>query len=463
MIIQALFRQLSVGVILMMVISLTASARAVSTEEPAFWNLAPTPPMGWNSYDAFGASVTEKEVLANATYIRKHLLSHGWQYVVVDYRWYDARAAKYASGSAPRQMSEVLALTMDSNGRLLPAPSRFPSAIDGHGFRALADKIHALGLKFGIHVMRGIPRQAVLANTPIDGSPFHASEAADPTSTCRWNADMYGVKGNTPAGQAYYDSLFRLYADWHLDFVKVDDLSHPYQADEIEAIRRAIDKCGRSMVFSTSPGETPIQQASHISTHANMWRASGDFWDNWRSLDHAFDLARTWQGIGGPGHWPDLDMIPLGQIGIRSVDGPRTTRFTHDEQITLMSLWCLAPSPLMLGMNLPDNDAWTLSLLTNDEVLGLDQDRLGRPARRISQAGKLEVWTRDLKDGSTAVSLFNRGEIAAPVTLKWIDAGLNGTFAVRDLWRHRNLGNFKNQLTQRVVPHGAVLLRLRPK
>ena len=349
----------------LVLVSGIATARA---DDLAYQKWALTPPMGWNSYDAFGWNVTEDETMANAAYVKEHLLSHGWRYIVVDYLWY-------------RRDAQGTSLAMDAYGRLMPVEARFPSAAGGLGFRPLADKIHALGLKFGIHIMRGIPRQAVQANLPIEGTSFHAADAADVKSPCPWCTDMWGVKGDTPAGQAYYDSLFRLYASWNIDFIKVDDLSQPYHADEVDAIRRAIDKCGRPIVFSTSPGETPVNQAADISTHANMWRVSADFLDDWKSLNHAFDLAYAWEKVGGPGHWPDQDMIPIGKMGIRSFGQPRMANFTRDEQIMLMSLWCLAPSPLILGNNLPENDAWTLSLFTNDEVLALDQDSLGEPAR----------------------------------------------------------------------------------
>jgi hypothetical protein len=422
---------------------------------PAYWKWAPTPPMGWNSYDAFGSSVTEQEFLANARYMKENLLPHGWQYVVVDYRWSDAGAAKHALNGIGGP------LVMDEYGRLLPAPDRFPSAAGGVGFKALADQVHAMGLKFGIHVMRGIPRQAVTANTPIQGSQFKAADAANTRDTCGWCRDMFGVNGRSPAGQAYYDSLLRLYASWGVDFIKVDDLSQPYHTDEIEAVRNAIDKCGRAIVFSTSPGPTPVTQAAHISTHANMWRISGDFWDQWRSLDHAFDLASSWEAVGGPGRYPDLDMIPFGRIGIRSVGNDRQTRFTRDEQVALMSLWSLRPSPLILGMNLPGSDAWTLSLITNDEVLAIDQDPLGKPARRVSQKAGAEVWVRDLAGGSKAVGLFNRGNAATAVTLNWSDAGLAGAQSARDLWQHKDMGTFDNQITLPVPPHGAVLLGLK--
>ena len=423
--------------------------------DPAYWSFAPTPPMGWNSYDAFGSSVTEDEFIANAKYMKDHLLSHGWVYAVVDYRWSDPDASKHDTNGVKDN-----SLTMDQYGRLLPAPNRFPSAADGKGFKPLADQAHALGLKFGIHVMRGIPREAVKANMQIEGSDFHAQDAADTHSTCGWCADMFGVKGQEPAGQAYYDSLFRLYASWGVDFVKVDDLSRPYHDHEIEAIRNAIDKCGRAIVFSTSPGETPVQQAGHISTHANMWRVSNDFWDNWGSLNRGFDLAAAWHGVGGPGRWPDSDMIPIGHIGIRSVGGPRVSKFTRDEMKTLLSLWSLSSSPLMLGCNLPDTDDGTLSLLTNDEVLAIDQDALGLAAKRVSQKGGLEVWVKDLKDGSKAMGLFNRSNADAQITANWTDAGLSGEQKVRDVWEHKDLNMGMNQITLPVPKHGVVLLKL---
>jgi hypothetical protein len=421
-----------------------------------YYQWALTPPMGWNSYDAFGDSVTEAEVLANARYVKEKLASHGWQYVVVDYRWYDPGAFNNYPNSR-----KGVPLTMDQYGRLLPSPNRFPSAADGKGFKPLADEIHGMGLKFGIHIMRGIPRLAVKSNLPIEGGGFHAWDASS-FNLCEWNPDMFGVDAKSPAGQAYYDSIFRLYAAWGVDFVKVDDLSHPYSTDEIAAIRKSIDKCGRPIVFSTSPGETPVKQAAHIATHANLWRMSDDFWDNWKSLHHAFELAEAWQGVGGPGHWPDSDMIPLGHIGIRSVDGDRRTRFTHDEQVTLMSLWSLAPSPLMLGMNLPDNDDWTLALLTNDEVLAVNQDVLGKPARLIAKANNKDVWAKALNDGSLAVGLFNLGTETNDVTVAWSEAGLTGKQTVRDLWLHKDLETAENHFTQSVPSHGAVLLRLQP-
>ena len=382
-----------------------AAAAAAAGETPlAYHAFALTPPMGWNSYDAFGDSVTEAEVLSNAVYVAGHLRAHGWNYIVVDYRWYDPGA----HDNNPNKRAGA-ALAMDPQGRLLPATNRFPSAADGRGFQSLAEKVHGLGLKFGIHVMRGIPRQAVEANTPIDGSGFHAADALQPGKRCNWCPDMEGVDAAKPAGQAYYDALLRLYAAWGVDFVKIDDLSSPYSTGEIEAIRKAIDGCGRPIVFSTSPGETPLAQADHIRTHANMWRISGDFWDEWKHLRHSFDLLRNWQAACGPGHWPDADMIPIGRIGVRSVGGARGTRFTRDEQVTLMTLWSIARSPLMLGADLPQNDAWTEGLLTNDAVLAVDQHGLN--SREVYRRGDRVAWAADVPDSRDHyVALFNLGE-----------------------------------------------------
>jgi hypothetical protein len=407
--------------------------------------------------------VDEKEVLANARYMQEHLLAHGWKYIIIDARWYDSVSSYDDRDFSKDRVNAIL--FADEFGRMLPATNRFPFAVDGKGFKPLADQIHALGLKFGFHMMRGIPRQAVKSATPIEGCNFTAADAGDTNNKCGWCPDMFGVRSNE-AGQAWYDSCARLWASWGIDFLKVDDLSNPYHAAEIEMIRKAIDKCGRPIVFSTSPGPTDPSHANHVSVNANMWRISGDFWDQWgdshrSGLNHQFDLLAKWQGVGGPGHWPDVDMIPLGHIGIQcTIAGPdRQTRFTKDEQRTLMSLWALAPSPLMLGNNLPDTDEWTLSLLTNDEVLAVNQDPLGSPARRVVQTNGAEIWMKELKDGSKAIGLFNRSDAAQDVELVWNDVGLTGKQKLRDLWLRKDAGIMKERYTMRVPSHGAVLLR----
>jgi len=418
--------------------------------------IAATPPMGWNSYDAFGDNVVESEVLANAHYVAEKMLPVGWDTVVVDYCWYDPGAH-----DNNRNARVGAALVADDFGRLLPATNRFPSAANGAGFKPLADAVHQLGLKFGIHVMRGIPRQAVAANLPIAGSAFTAADAANTNDKCVWCPDMFGVHGNA-AGQAWYDASVKLWAAWGVDYIKVDDLSRPYHTAEIEMIRNAIDQSGRAIVFSTSPGETPIVDAEHVAHHANLWRVSDDFWDGWKYLDHEFTLAARWHGFAGPGHWPDADMLPVGHLSVshRSVGNDRRTKFTRDEQLTLISFWCLLPSPLMVGANLPDNDDWTLALLTSPEVLAVNQDALGAPAQpQPNVPTTAEVWARPLADKSVAVGFFNRTNVPLQLAVPWETLGLTNVQSVRDLWLRQDLGNDKT-FTAELPPHGSLLLKV---
>jgi alpha-galactosidase len=428
--------------------------------------VALTPPMGWNSYDAFGDAVTEAEVLTNAAWLREHLQPLGWDTIVIDFRWYDSKA----DGVRVQDPDGVM---IDEFGRCIPAPNRFPSAAGGNGFKPLATRLHAMGLKFGIHIMRGIPRRAVEADLPIAGSEFKASQAVlregDPNRTCTWNRDMFGVDGDSPAGRAWYTSIARQYASWDVDYIKCDDIDmmgrgRVYGAAEIEALSRALHDSGRSIVLSLSPGPAPLNCSRHLKEFANLWRISGDFWDNWKALDGNFDLFANWAQDTGPGHWPDGDMIPFGHICLRNCDvkPDRWTRLSHDEQVTLMSLWSLASSPLMLGMNLPDNDAWTTAVLTNPEVLAIDQDALGCPVRRMYGAPvPAETCFKDLADGSYAVGFFNRTNQTVRIDVPWRDLGFQTPPEARDLWLHRDLGEHERYAAE-LPPHGCVLLRVKP-
>src|ERR1700722_8795419 len=278
-------RRLLLGAGLVLAWSCSGPVMAAGADDFHAW--APTPPMGWNSWDCFGTTVTEAQVKQQADVMAGTLKSHGWRYIIVDIQWYepDSQGHVYRTGAK---------LTMDEFGRLVPAPAKFPSAVDGQGFKPLADYVHSLGLKFGIHMMRGIPRQAVAQNTPVKDSAAHAADIADTNNVCKWNPDMYGVDMSKPGAQAYYDSLMELVASWGVDFIKVDDLSRPYHQAEIEAIRKAIDKTGRPIVFSTSPGATPLASGPHIDGHANMWRISDDFWDSWPLLRSQFKRVNDW-------------------------------------------------------------------------------------------------------------------------------------------------------------------------
>jgi alpha-galactosidase len=420
--------------------------------------LAPTPPMGWNSWDSYGLTITEDEFKANASWLHRHLQPLGWQYVVVDEGWYLRQ---------PGQKGTAQGFVMDGDGRYLVADNRFTSATNGAGFKPLADWVHSLGLKFGLHIIRGIPREAVEKNLPIAGSTFHAADAANTGDTCRWNSDNYGLKSNV-AAQAYYDSIIKLYAGWGIDYIKVDCISRPYQADEIHMMSAAIAKSGRAMVLSLSPGPTPIE-AEDVKKYAQLWRISDDMWDTWSGpedktfpagLIRQFDRTAQWAPHITVGHWPDADMLPLGYLGPRPGWGdPRASRLTADESRTLMTLWSMARSPLVAGTNLTKMDSATEALYTNPEVIAVDQH--SRENREHSRTGSLVVWTARPEEGTGQyVAIFNLADKAQDVTSSWKDLGLpEGNHAVRDLWARKDLGSATSLKTS-LAAHAAMLYRV---
>lgn len=432
-------------------------AMAQTSERLAFLSWAPRPPMGWNSWDCFATTVTEAQTKAQADYMAAHLKAHGWEYIIIDIQWYepDAKSHEYRANAV---------LTLDGFGRLTPALNRFPSATDGAGFRPLAQYVHALGLKFGIHLMRGIPRQAVERNLPVLGTRVRARDIADRSSICPWNPDMFGVDMAKPGAQEYYDSVFALLASWGVDYVKVDDISRPYHEHrrEIEAVRLAIDRCGRPMVLSLSPGETALDAASHVRNHANLWRISDDFWDTWPALREQFGRLERWNPYRMTGAWPDADMLPLGVI----VLGQRSTRFTPDEQRTLMTLWSIARSPLMHGGDMTKTDDFTLSLLTNDEVLAVNQRSVNN--RPLFNRDELIAWVADVPDSADKyLAVFNaRDRVSTapgvPVAVSLGDLGLPRGATIRDLWTHRELGVVVQDFSPVIPFHGAGLYRLTP-
>ncbi|MGN6553148.1 MAG: NPCBM/NEW2 domain-containing protein [Verrucomicrobiota bacterium] len=392
-----------------MALCLLAGVISQAADTAKFLEWAPTPPMGWNSYDCYSYRVNEKQVRENAGYMAAHLKEFGWQYVVVDYVWSAPELAE--AGFAPPQSATFEPrLNMDSNGRLLPDEARFPSAANGVGFKALADDIHSKGLKFGIHIMRGIPKQAVAAKNQVAKSDATADQVADMGNPCPWLNHMVGLQMQKPGAQAYLNSLMDLYASWGVDFIKVDDLSTPYDREEVEGYRKAIDQCGRPIVLSLSPGPTPANQAEHVSSHANMWRLLGDLWDQWPQVRSAFDVLHQWEPQIGGGHWPDPDMLPLGRLRVGGPPtGPKGTNLlTHDEQRTLMTLWCIGRCPLMFGGNLPDTDAFTLGLLTNPEVLSVN--RASARNRQLFLKNGQAAWSADVPGSSAKyLALFSVG------------------------------------------------------
>lgn len=411
--------------------------------------------MGWNSWDSYGTTVREQQVKANADWMAEHLAKYGWKYVVVDIQWYEpnAQGHDYAPGAA---------LIMDEYGRLLPAVNRFPSSANSAGFKPLADYVHGKGLKFGIHIMRGIPRQAVERNLPIKGTPYHAADVADKDNPCRWNPDMWGVDTTKPGGQAYYDSIAELYASWGVDFIKADDMgSHLYQPAEMKALRQAMRKTGRPMVLSISPGPAPVSEAEFFEKYVQMWRISDDFWDDWKLLRRQFDYTRDWAPFVGKNEtWPDADMLPLGKLRVTAKEGGGTpTKFTPDEQQTVMTLWSIFRSPLIFGGDLPSNDAATTALITNEEVLQVDQNSHG--GHEVLERGNIRAWVADgAKAGERYVAVFNLGEAEENVSLRWPELGIDAqSVQVRDLWQHRTLGA-TDGIHVRLRPHASVLYGL---
>ena len=425
--------------------------------------IAPTPPMGWNSWDAYGEAVPESDIRDSAKFMAENLKSFGWQYVTVDMGW-------YVTNHSVGVNAENAEFSLDEFGRLTPAPNTIPSARDNAGFKPLADYIHSLGLKFGIHILRGIPRQAVKQNLPIAGTSFNAADAADISDTCPWNPFNYGLKTSTPAAQAYYDSIAQLYAEWNVDLIKVDCISsHPYKGADIRMLREALDKSGRPILLSLSPGPAPLEKAGEMAKYANIWRISDDVWDVWQSDKdfpqgprNQFERAAKWAAHSGKGHWPDADMLPIGSL--RPTPGwgdPRESRLSADEQRTLLTLWCVFRSPLIMGGSLValKNDSATLALLTNPEVLDVDQHSTNSHAAINTESSA--VWvSQPMSGGGNYVAIFNLQDKPQTFHLAASDLGLPvASYRIRDLWSRKDLPP-ASSLNFTLPPHASVLFRL---
>lgn len=435
------------------------SAGQTTFEKGEFKKWAQTPPMGWNSWDCYGPTVEEHEVKANADYMAKNLKKYGWEYVVVDIRWFVENDK--AGGYNQTDQRYVI----DEFGRYLPAVNRFPSARDGKGFKELADYVHKKGLKFGIHIMRGVPKVAVERKLPVKGTNgITADQIFSEELQCVWLRDNYTVVADRPGAQEYYNSLFELYAEWGVDFIKIDDLSRPYHKNEIELIRNAIDACGRPIVLSTSPGATPVDFAWHVKEHANMWRMVDDVWDEWRYLPHLIDVCQEWYPYIQAGTWPDCDMIPLGKISIRGERGEeRMSRLSKDEQYTLMTLFTIFKSPLMFGGDLPSMDPFTLSLLTNKEVLQMHREA-SQVRQLMNSDGKVVITSKSEKTGEIYLAFFNISddESSKEIKIDLTEHNYKGEYTVVDLWSGQKSGTVSGTMSRRIAPHGCGLYRLFP-
>jgi alpha-galactosidase len=406
--------------------------------------------MGWNSWDAYGLTIDEDDFRSNVK-VLAGLKPLGWQYAVIDEGWYmqDPFADKV----------ETRKYVWDANGNLIPAVARFPSSLNGAGFKPLADWVHAQGLRFGIHIVRGIPRQVVKENLPIAGTSFHAQDAADIAATCPWDEGNYGVS-DTPAGQAYYDGMLKLYAGWGLDFIKVDCITdRPYRPTEIRQIAEAIRKTGRPIVLSLSPGPTSIEHAAEVAKLGQMWRITDDHWDYWEPKKEAgeypfglkgeFDRIAKWAPYVKPGNWPDPDMLPEGSLTPHPGSGEaRHSRYTQDEQRTEFTLWAISRSPLIFGGNLTKLDDFTLSLLTNKEVLGVNQTASdSHPLTNLPPGlASVRVWvaSKGAYDNSPAFcAIFNLDDQSLTVHFTWDEIGFTARKQSHDLFTGAKVAAWK--------------------
>ncbi len=446
---------------------LLGGAASAQSSAHAKAQLAQTPPMGWNSWDSYGLRINEEQFRANADVLAAKLKPSGYQYAVIDEGW-------YMFNPQDRPRPQLLKYSIDANGRFIPVPERFPSALQNGvntGFTQLGSWIHSKGLKFGIHIIRGIPRESVAQNTPIEGTNFTARDAADQTDACGWDPTSWGIKDDA-AGQAWYDSLLRQYASWGVDFLKVDCISdHPYKVTEIRQIARAIQHSGRPMVLSLSPGPTKLEHKDEVAELSQMWRISNDIWDVWDSgrssypigVKNQFANAARWAPYASPGHWPDADMLPLGELSPWPDVGPKPhhIRLTPDEQQTQLTLWAMARSPLIVGANLTLLDEATTRLLTNPGMVRIDQTATA--SRQALEDGDLIAWTADLPRDQYALAIFNVGNTPMKVDRKIAEFKLpERRWAARNAWTGEK-SKINGSVQADLAPHACILLILSKK
>ena len=448
--------------------AICALAGAMSFVSAQAQPLAPTPPMGWNSWDAYGLAITEPAFRANVDVLARELRPFGWNYAVIDEGW-------FLKNPQDRPTPEKLVYILDENGRYIPDPVRFPSALKSGrniGFEAIASAVHSRGLKFGIHIVRGIPRESVARNLPVAGSEFNAQDVADTSDACPWDPTNWGVKDNA-AGQAWYDSLIAQYARWGVDYLKVDCISdHPYKPAEIRMIHNAIAKSPRPIVLSLSPGPTALNLAAEVSAKAQLWRITDDVWDVWttkgdwpRGIDEHFSVMAKWAPLARPGAWPDADMLPFGYLGPTPGWGDRRqTQFTQAEQRSVMTLWAIGRSPLILGANLTRLDPFTRSLVTNRAVIAVDQNAWESHAIEPLPVGFEHVRVWQASSGPRAkpvryVAFFNLDNQPAQLSATWTQVGIEGAHGAVDLWSGATLKR-AGSIKMTLPAHGSTLYRV---
>ncbi len=403
--------------------------------------IALTPPMGWNSWNCWGGAVSQEKVLSSArAMIAKGLHDHGWTYINIDDGWQGVRGGEFDA---------------------IQPNSKFPD------IKALADEIHSLGLRFGIYSTpwRGTYEGHIGSSCDNEDGNYDWVKNGDHNEFFRIGKDTKthdeGKKTNWTFGKfSFAEKDAAQWAAWGIDYLKYDWF--PNDVPHVAEMANALRKSGRDVAYSLS-NTGLYNNASDYAQLATAWRTTGDIRDTWQSISRIGFAQDRWAGYTGPGHWSDPDMLVIGRVGW----GPslHVTKLTPDEQYTHISLWCLLSAPLLIGCDIAQMDDFTLGLLTNDEVLALDQDSLGKQATQISSDGDKVIYAKHLEDGSTAVGLFNRGTTETTISVHWGpwgDLAMAGAtkLLVRDLWRQKDLGIFDGKFEAKVAPHGVVLVRL---
>jgi len=440
--------------------------------------LAQTPPMGWNSFDSYGVYLHEEAAMANLEAFAEKLKPHGYEYYVIDAGWFGE--FELQEGTIYPAEKHAKKMNFNEYGLLQPSETYFPN-----GLQPIIDRCHELGLKFGLHLMRGIPREVYRLDLPIQGTEYTAKDITDTTSICVWNHQNYGVDMSKPGAQEFYNSLINQMADWGVDFIKYDDLV-PYP-EEIKGIANAIEQCGRPMVFSLSPGGDVDPNHIDAFKRAHMLRVTKDIWDEQKGIDEAFEAWRKWQGKEEPGFWIDMDMIPFGKLQLMSpkpegVQGneskaelkqkmktgklenfellagkgfTRWSEFTKDQMYTFITLRAMAASPLMMGGDLPTIDDFSLKLITDEEMIACNQNGV-MGALKYENDG-IEIWNAPKKDSKDGwIGIFNRTNSVKSVSLEKSELGLDVDlqYDLRDVWNVKEV----TTLDFEINPNGVIFL-----
>ena len=420
--------------------------------------LAKTPPMGWNSWDSYALKLNEETALANIDAFAEKLKPSGYEYFVIDAGWYDQENKEANNNSWE--------INIDEYGLLQASETYFPN-----GLELVIEHCHNLGIKFGLHLMRGIPRVVVKKNLPVKGTKYTANDIADTNSICEWSTLNYGIDMNKPGAQEYYNNLINQMAGWGVDFIKYDDIV-PFP-DEVEAVVKAIEQCGRPILLSLSPGDVVDVNAIGTFRKANMLRVTQDIWDNQISIDKTFEAMRKWQGTKTDHFWIDMDMIPFGQLRLTSPEileeaeriefetygmgGPnRWTKLSKDQMCTFITQRAISASPLMMGGDLVSIDDFSLELLTNKEMIQCNQN--GIMAKLVHENDSIEVWeTAQKKTTNQWVAIFNRNDKDVEIHLTPELLKIENTKSIHNIWTNAKL-QLNNEYT--IAANGVLFLKI---